>query len=300
MTLGMVFDIQKFSVHDGPGIRTTVFLKGCPLRCLWCHNPESWHTYPELLFSAERCTGCGECVKVCPNGCHTLKDGIHTFNRSACTGCGRCVRHCFFAVLELCGSLRSPQSVMDEVLKDRPFYENSAGGITVSGGEPMAQFEFTRDLLKLAKENALHVCLETCGFATGEQHLEILPYVDLFLFDIKTIDSEKHRRFTGQDNTLILENLRLLDHAGAKLHLRCPMISSLNDSEAELNGIGVLANSLTHIQEIEVEPYHPLGVSKAHRLGIKDGFEAPLTPKEVSDRWVAQIAKTTDIPVRKQ
>ncbi len=300
MKPGIVFDIQKFSVHDGPGIRTTVFLKGCPLRCLWCHNPESWHMRPEILFSPEKCTGCGACVRVCPNGCRTLSGGRLSFDRSACTGCGLCAKHCFYDALKLCGAQRTPESVMEEVLKDRPFYENSGGGMTVSGGEPMAQFEFTMELLKLAKGNGLHVCLETCGFTPWKQCAEILPYVDLFLFDIKTVDPKKHRRFTGQDNTRILANLRGLDAAGAELHLRCPMIPELNDSDAELCGIGALANTLTHVREIEVEPYHPLGVSKAYRLGIADGFEAPFTPKDVSDRWVARIAATTNIPVRKQ
>lgn len=271
MISGTVFDIQKFSVHDGPGIRTTVFLKGCPLHCLWCHNPESWRAQPELLFSAEKCTGCGACAKSCRT-----------------------------EALELCGRRETAEEVLAEVLRDRPFYENSGGGMTLSGGEPLAQFAFSLELLKQAKANGLHTCLETCGYAPRDHYLALLPFTDLFLFDVKTVDAERHRSFTGQDNRLILDNLRALDNAGAALHLRCPLIPGMNDSEAELHGIGVLANSLAHVQEIEVEPYHPLGVSKAHRLGFADAFTAPFTPKKQSDLWIARIAETTAVPVRKQ
>lgn len=297
---GIIFDIQKFSVHDGPGIRTTVFLKGCPLRCLWCHNPESWQVAAEILFSPDKCISCGGCVRVCPWECHILKDALHGFDRTDCIGCGLCAKHCLTGALELCGSFMTADEVMAEVLKDRAFYENSGGGLTVSGGEPMAQFEFMRKLLELAKENGLHVCLETCGFAPWERYMELLPLVDLFLFDIKSVDQEKHRKFTGQDNVLILDNLRALDRAGAALHLRCPVVAGLNDSQAELRGIAVLAEGLTQVQEIDVEPYHPLGASKAYRLGLTNGFEAPFTPKEISDQWVKMIAENTKIPVRKQ
>lgn len=300
MISGTVFDIQKFSVHDGPGIRTTVFLKGCPLHCLWCHNPESWQAQPELLFSAEKCTGCGACAKECPNGCHSFRNGVHHLNRIRCTGCGACAKSCRTEALELCGRRETAEEVLAEVLRDRPFYENSGGGMTLSGGEPLAQFAFSLELLKQAKANGLHTCLETCGYAPRDHYLALLPFTDLFLFDVKTVDAEKHRSFTGQDNRLILDNLRALDNAGAALHLRCPLIPGMNDSEAELHGIGVLANSLAHVQEIEVEPYHPLGVSKAHRLGFADAFTAPFTPKKQSDLWIARIAETTAVPVRKQ
>ena len=300
MTRGMVFDIQRFSVHDGPGIRTTVFLKGCPLRCVWCHNPESWAGKAELLFNAAKCAVCGRCVPACPHGCHKIEQGRHVFNREFCVGCGKCVKHCLSDALELCGQLRSVEEVISEVLKDKLFYDNSGGGITLSGGEPMAQFDFTQELLKRAKEAGLHVCLETCGFAPQEHYARILPFVDIFLYDLKTVDSEKHRRLTGQDLAVIHGNLRFLDENGAHIRLRCPLVPGVNDSEEELRGIGELAETLSHVAGIDVEPYHPLGVSKARQLGMPEFFEAPFTPQELWSAWIAQIARATRIPVGKQ
>jgi glycyl-radical enzyme activating protein len=295
----LIFDIQKFSVHDGPGIRTTVFLKGCPLRCIWCHNPESWQARPELLFDAAKCTHCRACAALCPEHCHTwLPDGTHHFARARCRGCGSCQTRCYSNALELCGRWQSVAAVLAEVLKDRPFYENSGGGLTLSGGEPMFQFDFTLELAKKAKQAGLHVCMESSGFAEQEQFQQIMPFVDLFLFDIKTLDSEKHRRFTGHDNTLILNNLRFLDQSGAQLHLRCPLIPRLNDSPEELSAITALAESLSQVRAIELEPYHPLGTAKAARLGMPDPFKADFPSKESRTRWREHIAARTSIPVR--
>lgn len=297
---GMIFDIQKSSVHDGPGIRTVVFLKGCPLRCIWCHNPESLHAKPEILFDPEKCVSCGRCIKTCPNECHTLINGKHEFDRSKCTPLGNCTKACLNDALELCGRQMFATEVIREVLKDKLFYENSGGGMTLSGGEPMVQFTFTKELLQLAKQNKLHVCMETCGFAPWREYEEILPLIDLFLFDIKTVNPQKHKTLTGQDNTLILENLKKLNDSGAKIFLRCPLVPGVNDSEAELCGIGELADGLINVEEVDVEPYHPLGISKAHRLGIDDGFKAPFTPKEIWQSWIRQISKNTNKIVKKQ
>ncbi len=300
MVSGIIFDIQKFSFHDGPGIRTTVFMKGCPLDCVWCHNPESRRDVPEVLFDAEKCSYCRRCVTVCPNMCHKIKGGKHLFDRGVCSGCGLCAAICFSDALELCGVVKSADEVMAEVMRDKPFYDNSGGGMTLSGGEPMAQFGFTKELLKLGKENGLHICMETCGFAPWKEYEEIMSSGDRFLFDIKTADKEKHLKFTGQDNTIILQNLQNLNEHGAKIHLRCPLIEGVNDSDAELRGIGKLANSLSNVREVDIEPYHPLGIQKAKRLGIGDMFEGGFTPQTVCDKWVDVISQNTSKTVVRQ
>lgn len=300
MQTAIVFDIQKFSIHDGPGIRTNVFIKGCPLRCQWCHNPESWNPKPEILFDPEKCTACRECAPLCPKGLHSFDGPTHSYNRQNCISCGACTDHCYTGALELCGTPRTPQECLKEVMKDKPFYDNSGGGMTLSGGEPMMHFDFTLELLKLAKQEGLHTCIETCGFAPWEHYEQILPLIDIFLYDIKSINPERHRQFTGQDNALILENVRKLDDAGATIQLRCPIIPGLNDRPEDLKAIAELANSMKHVTSIDVEPYHPLGVSKAKRLGIPDGFAAPFAPTELAMEWVETIQKETTVPVKKQ
>lgn len=297
---GTVFDIQKFSLHDGPGIRTTVFLKGCPLRCAWCHNPESWKKQHEILYCAEKCIHCGNCVTLCPQGCHSVDENGHHFDRTRCTGCGACTEKCYAEALSLCGKEWTVEAVLEEVLKDRAFYENSGGGMTISGGEPMAQFPFTLELIRQGKAAGLHVALETCGFAQEKQYAELTGLVDLFLFDIKSMNDENHRKFTGQSNELILSNLRFLDSCGATIRLRCPLIPGLNDAEDDLRRIGELANTLSHVAGIDVEPYHPLGVSKASQLGLKDCFTAPFAEKECWERWIAILRQYTSVEVVKQ
>jgi len=297
---GIVFDIQKFSIHDGPGIRTNVFLKGCPLHCVWCHNPESWSRHPQILFSVDKCTGCRRCAAACPNGCHTFTETEHIFNREACVACGACAKACFNDALELCGETKTTDEALAEVLKDKPFYETSHGGMTISGGEPMAQFEFTRELLEKAKDAGLHTAIETSGFADQELYRQLLPLVDLFLWDVKSVNPEKHRKFTGQGNERILENLRFIDANGANYYLRCPLVPGLNDSDEDLIAIAELANSLSHPLEIDVEPYHPLGVSKAKRMGKTDGYEAEFAPKETIEHWLAVLKEHTQVPVKKQ
>ena len=296
-----IFDIQKFSIHDGPGIRTTVFFKGCPLHCLWCHNPESHTAAPELFFTAEKCTGCGTCIRVCPAGAHALTPaGLHTLDRSRCTRCGRCAEQCPAEALALCGRTMQLSEVLSEVRKDRAFYENSGGGMTLSGGEPMAQFPFVRALCEAAKNapGIPHIALETCGFAPEAQFRELLPWVDLFLFDIKTLLPEKHLRYTGVPLAPILDTLRFLDQAGATLALRCPLIPGLNDTEEELQRIAGLADGLSHAQSIDLEPYHPLGEAKSVRLGRTPAYTAPFPPRDYAQRIRAWLQPRTRLPVR--
>jgi pyruvate formate lyase activating enzyme len=293
----VLFDIQRFSISDGPGIRTTVFLKGCPLRCLWCHNPESQSPEREILFSPERCIGCGWCFSVCPQHCHSMIGGTHVFNREHCIRCGRCAERCYAEALTVSGVTESVEAVMDEVLKDRLLYGNSGGGLTVSGGEPLAQPEFTRALCSAAREAGIHVCLDTSGYGPWESLEALLPFVDLFLYDVKTVLDEHHRKLTGVGNQLILKNLRTLDARGKQTVLRCPLIPGVNDSDEELRGIADLANELKNVRAIDVEPYLPLGLGKSRRLGREDAFQSCVPGKDTVERWIASIRSVTAVPV---
>ena len=264
---GTVFNIQKFCINDGPGIRTTVFLKGCMLDCKWCHNPESKQRAPQILLHADKCIGCGECAKVCRRGLHSFADGAHLFERNACIGCGECAEVCVGA-LELCGYEKTVDEVMAEVIKDAAFYKNSGGGMTLSGGEPFMQHEFALELLKSAKERELHTCIETCGYVDSKILEKFIPYVDMFLWDIKETDDERHKQYTGVSNAKILSNLALLNEKGASVVLRCPLIPGYNLRDEHLYAIGELAESLDCVVRVDVEPYHPLGASKSQALGI--------------------------------
>lgn len=300
MKKGVVFNIQKFSINDGPGIRTNVFLKGCPLSCIWCHNPESNSSETEIFYDAKKCISCGRCAMVCENNCHEFAEGIHSFNRNKCTVCKKCAEECVTEALEAVGKEATVEEIMAEVLKDKIFYENSEGGMTVSGGEPMFQFEFTYELLKTAKKEGLHTCMETCGFAKPEHYEKIKDFVDIFLFDYKATDPKKHKEYTGADNELILNNLHMLDESGSKIVLRCPIIPSLNDTEEHFCGIANIANSLKNILEINIEPYHPLGKGKAEMLEKEYKLPQLTFPEEATvEEWIRIISEKTDIPVKK-
>lgn len=299
MPKGLVFDIQRFSIHDGPGIRTTVFLKGCPLSCLWCHNPESQDAKPEIFFTASKCIGCLFCVKICERGGHRFEDGKHIFDRSGCIRCGDCTKECYPQALEIAGRTMSSDEVMTEVLKDRAFYETSGGGMTVSGGEPMMQFDFTMALLQGARAAGLHTCLETCGYAAEDRMLAARPLVDIFLYDVKETDPARHKAHTGVPNDRILSNLAALDSAGAAIVLRCAIVPGLNDRADHFAAVARLAESLGGVQAVDVLPYHPLGTSKAQRLGKEPRLAVTQTPSDDTVReWLAAIQAGTSKPVR--
>lgn len=300
MTKGLVFDIQRFSIHDGPGIRTTVFLKGCPLSCLWCHNPEGQDAEPEIFFTANKCIGCLFCVRMCERKCHRIEDGVHVYDRRACLRCGACTRECYPQALEVAGREMTVAEVIAEVRKDQAFYDNSGGGMTVSGGEPMLQFAFTKALLEAGKRAGLHTCLETCGYATTEKILAVQPLTGLFLYDIKETDSARHREHTGVSNDKILANLSALNAAGATIVLRCAIVPGLNDRSDHFAAVAKLADNLNGVQAVDVLPYHPLGTSKAHRLGKKPPLAAvPSSSDETVRGWVAAIRAGTAKPVRR-
>jgi glycyl-radical enzyme activating protein len=264
---GVVIDILRCSMHDGPGIRTTVFLKGCPLRCKWCHNPESQAYNPEIYYNNDRCTRCQACVTACNQGCHILKEGNHIYKRKNCINCGECINTCIYGGLEWKGKYLEVETIFNEVNADKNYYNASGGGLTLSGGEPMAQFEFTISLLEKARIENIHTCIETCGFTTEENYGSILPLVDLFLFDYKATDSIKHKALTGVDNTLVLSNLDFLYRHEAPILLRCPMVQGVNDTDDHLKGIAEMSKRYTKLKGIEIMPYHNMGAVKSERIG---------------------------------
>ena len=294
---GVIFDISRFCLNDGPGIRTTVFLKGCPLKCVWCHNPESQKIQPEILFSKKLCTGCGKCANVCPNGCHTF-DKVRTFDRTKCTSCGLCTKVCLTNALRLAGRYAASEEIIQEVIKDKVYFEESEGGLTVSGGEPMMQAGFLEELLRAAKSEGIHTCIETCGHAPETAFVKIAPYADCFLFDCKETDPEKHRMFTGHDNRLIRRNLAYLNSISANVILRIPLIPGYNDSHTHMEGIAAAANAHKCIKKIEILPYHPLGISKAEELGLPPIKNEPAIPaKAFLDEYLNKLRTLVDISV---
>jgi len=293
---GTVLSIERCSLHDGPGLRTTVFLKGCPLSCLWCHNPESQSFKQELFFLDEKCTNCGACGNICAN--HSINK-THEINRADCNACGKCVKICPQSAIEIKGTAMSAQEVIDVVLKDVRYYKHSGGGITISGGEPLAQLDFTLALLRMAKENEIHTCIETSGYAPTNDLLSLVPYVDLFLFDFKVTGDDEHKKFTGVSQDLIMNNLQALNDAGAKIIIRCPIIPTYNDTDVHFNSIATTANTMPNIIEVNIMPYHPMGSSKALRIGqeypIPDiGFPTD----EQKNNWLKTVEGKTDVDVK--
>lgn len=264
-------------MNDGPGIRTTVFLKGCPLSCVWCHNPESQRFEPEILFYKDKCTGCGRCKNLTVNSTDFV---------------------CFNGAKEICGKTIESDYVISEVLKDKIFYDTSNGGMTLSGGEPLAQYDFSLELLKRAKANGIHTAIETCGYAEKSKILEIAKYVDLFLFDCKETNPELHKEYTGFDNKIILENLEALSDAGSKIILRCPIIPGFNDRAEHFKGISEIADKFSGIEHIEIEPFHPLGESKYSALGREYADIQP-PDTETADKWIEQIKLGTEKEVKR-
>ena len=260
--MGLVFDIKHYAVHDGPGIRTTVFLKGCPLDCPWCHNPESKDFEPELMWTPVRCIGCRSCVETCPSNAIQLTDKIH-IDHEKCNLCGTCVSNCYSGALELVGKEMTVSEVMDEISKDIVFYEESGGGVTFSGGEPLSQPLFLLALLKACKEKGIHTVVDTSGHTDPETIDMIKPYVDLFLYDLKQMDSRTHTKFTGIPNDQVLRNLRLLK--SSKVLIRVPVIPGVNADDSNISELGKFL-SAEGFNELCLLPYHRVGMEKLERL----------------------------------
>ena len=290
-----VFDIQRFCIKDGPGIRTTVFLKGCPLDCVWCHNPESKQKSPILAFDKSKCISCGSCINTC------LQKAILTvgvIERDKCNLCSDCVKSCIGA-LEILGKEIEIDQIILTVLSDKSFYDNSGGGLTVSGGEPLYSAEFTKQLLEKTKKHGIHTCIETSGFGRLEDLESISPYVDLFLFDVKETDSALHKKYTGVDNELILQNLFRINEIGSKIILRCPIIPGYNDRKDHFKNIAKLATQLENVLRIEILPYHSLGKSKSKLIGQEYQIDATFPSKEQIEEWIRNISCYTDKEVIK-
>ena len=275
---GRIVEIKRFAVHDGPGIRTTIFLKGCPLACRWCHNPESISPRPEIGLLMKKCVGCRRCAAACPNGAHLFRDGVHVFDRSKCTACGRCVDACLPGALEYYGRDISVEAAVAAVLEDKTFYANSGGGCTLSGGEPLLQAEFCGEVCRQLREAGVHCAVDTAGAVPWESFQAVLPYVDLFLFDLKHVDSQSHRECTGVSNERILENLRRLSESGVPIEIRLPLIPGINDAAADLRAVAEFLCGLENISGLRVLPYHALARSKYAAIGRPDTMPDAPTP----------------------
>jgi pyruvate formate lyase activating enzyme len=295
---GLVFDIQRFSVHDGPGIRTTVFLKGCPLRCLWCQNPESMQRQPEITYIASKCIGCDKCLEVCPEGAiEKMADGTRRIDRDACTMCGDCVEYCYAGAMNIFGRYLTVPELFEEVERDRDFYTNSGGGVTFSGGEPTAQPDFLRAACREAKERGLHTTIDTCGYTGTETLATILPYIDLVLFDIKHMDSAEHKSLTGVPNELILENLLTISSLGLPVYIRVPLVPGCNDSPDNIRATAAFVADQPTVQQLDILPYHRLGEPKWQRLGMAYQLDGVLPPDREHVYGLAEIASEYDVQV---
>lgn len=285
-----IFDIQRFSIHDGPGIRTTVFFKGCPLRCVWCHNPESQQEAPQLSFSPGQCLHCRACYGACPQAAHyDDDDDEHAINRELCAHCGSCANECYTGALELIGREAPIGEILDEALRDRAFYESSGGGLTLSGGEPLSQPEAASALLAAARQEGLHTAVETCGYVESEVFARVAPQVDLFLYDLKETNDTRHRWYTGVGLDLILDNLYQLHDSGAAILLRLPLVPGLNGRRGHFTEVARIVAALPKLAGVEALGYHGLGVAKLERLGMPPGQDIPALEPETLAAWLAEL-----------
>jgi pyruvate formate lyase activating enzyme len=253
---GLIFKISRCSTEDGPGIRTTVFFKGCPLRCIWCHSPQSQRHEPEVAFYENRCIRCGACVKACPENAQVVSKAERTVLWDKCNYCGECVKVCPTRALDMIGSYMTVREVIEVVKKDIIYYKNSGGGVTFSGGEPAAQPRFLTTCLKICKEMGIHTAVETCGFVKWPTLEKMIPLIDLFLYDVKLMDNEMHKRLTGVDNELILENLKRIDEHGKTIWIRVPLITGCNDSIENIRQTAEFASTLKNLAAVSLLPYN--------------------------------------------
>lgn len=309
---GIVYDIQGFSVQDGPGIRTTVFLKGCPLRCPWCHSPESQQFHNQLSWISMRCAGiskCGNCLGACSKGALSPGDVVRhattreeiqhvRIDRDVCDNCGDCENVCYHEALYICGKDYTVDELVQRVSKDIPFYETSGGGVTISGGEPLSQLQFTKELLEGLKAGGIHTALDTTGFAKSGSITAVLPFTDLFLYDLKHMDSDMHQKVTGVPNDIILENARNIARAGGSMQIRVPVIPGFNDSEKQILQTGAFCQSLGEaVTVIQLLPYHNLGVMKYQRINNGEEVLEAKPPSDKKINRLKQVLEDLGLPV---
>jgi pyruvate formate lyase activating enzyme len=304
---GAVFNIQRFSLHDGPGIRTTVFLKGCTLNCFWCHNPEGRRVSRELQFFSERCVACGVCVEACPHDVHEFVDGIHILHRDRCHTTGHCVASCYAQALQFSGTLMTVGEVMTEVLRDEMFYKNSGGGVTLSGGEPSLHHSFASEILGECKRQGIHTALETCGECPWETLESLLPLTDLVMMDIKLLDGPKHRAVTGRSNERILANARRLAQTNIPLLFRTPVVPTVNDAVGEIEEIAAFLRTLRELRRTslngngtdgiayELLTFHRLASDKYRSLGLEYKASAFDPPPAEQMKKLAEAAERNGI-----
>lgn len=281
MKVPNIISIQKYSIHDGDGIRTTVFFKGCALNCWWCHNPESQSFKKEVMFNKEKCTNCLYCTKICSHNTKDEESGKVKYDRSNCEVCGKCLDYCVNNAREIVGSDYSINEIMKEIEKDSMFYESSFGGVTLSGGEVMLQdSDFIVFLLKKIKRKGYNVAIDTCGYAPEINYEKALPYVDTFLYDIKTMDNEKHKKYMGKGNELILSNLKYLSENNANIYIRIPIIGTVNDDNSDMEEIIKFLKENVCVKQVNLLPYHNIASSKYDRLDMKYKGEEFITPSK--------------------
>jgi len=298
LAAGFIFDIKKYAIHDGPGIRTTVFFKGCPLQCQWCQNPESWKKEPELGLRTGRCVRCGQCVKVCTRGAITFTNDRPSTDASKCDLCGECVDACVAGAREIIGQEMTVGQVMTEVEKDIVFYNESNGGVTFSGGEPLMQPWFLLALLNQCKTHGINTAVDTSCYAEPQIIEKVADKTDLFLCDLKHMDSDMHKRFTGVENNLILDNIKRLSETGKEIIIRIPIIPGFNDDKANIEATAKFAASLSHISRVDVLPYNRGGMEKSARLSSDFKLMQAETPNDDKICSIAEILKKYGFEVK--
>jgi pyruvate formate lyase activating enzyme len=297
MTTGTIFNIQRYSIHDGPGIRTTVFLKGCPLNCWWCQNPESQLSGQEMIFWGDRCIGCGACSTICSSSAIQIKNGIPITKKGKCILCGKCIEKCPTLAREIIGEKLTAEEVIKEIEKDLVFYEESGGGVTFSGGEPLGQSEFLEGLLNGCREKKIHTAVDTSGYISWEILNKISLKVDLFLYDLKLMDNERHKKYTGVSNEIILENLKKLSTVHNNIFVRFPVIPGINDDYQNIRKLGEFLSSL-EITQVNLLSYHYMGMDKYRRLGSTYKLATTQPPSKEKLSEVSAILRKFNLNVK--